>query len=322
MSRSKSRFSTCPWLRALVAGVVVGSFAFQAHAGALEVGKRVPLLMRVLAYDRQLTARQEKGVVLIGVAFAPDDAGSVKEKDAVLTALSASNLKQIKDFTLSVVAVPYTGPLSLKSALGDRRAAVLYVCEGLESSLREIMETATRTKMATMSGSESLTRQGLAFAAFDDGGKGRVIVNLKSAKAQGLDLDATMLNLAIVLRGSSTEPAPLPQKTNNVAPAPPPSSSPPAPVFQPVATALKRRVSGRAPAYPQRARIQGWEATLLANIYISAAGTVERIEFIETDEHFEDTVKEAVKAWKFKPYLVGGKPVSTYTKMTFAFKLQ
>jgi TonB family protein len=155
-----------------------------------------------------------------------------------------------------------------------------------------------------MSGSEALTRGGLAFAAFAEGGSGRMIVNLEAAKEQGLDLDAAVLKLAVVIRVAS----------GGIGQSPPP-------VFQASEAVKKRRVSGSEPAYPNRALIQGWEATLTADVFISAEGVVERIRFIETDKNFEDTVKKAVTKWTFQPYLVGGQPVGTYTKMKFAFKL-
>jgi TonB family protein len=268
------------------------------------------LLLRVLAYDRQLPSRQSGGTILVGVAFAPGDAASAKEKAAVLAALGELKSVRIAGFALDFAAVPYSGPGSIQAALGGRRAAALYVCGGLAAAAGEIAGAAARDKIATMSGSEALTRGGLAFAAFAEGGSGRMIVNLLAAREQGLDLDAAVLKLAIVVR---TTPA-----GKGGAPA---AATPAGPVFQAPEAVRKRRVAGSEPSYPNRALIQGWEATLVANLFLSPAGTVERIEFVETDKNFEDAVKKAVAKWKFRPYLVGGVPVGTYTKMKFAFQL-
>jgi TonB family protein len=290
-------------LRALIALLFFSSLPPQARAGDLETGQRMKLLMRALAYDRQLPARQKGGTILVGVAFAPQDAASVKEKEAVLAALGALRSMRIAGFALDFAAVPYAGPSSIEAALGGRRAAALYVCGGLASAVGEIRARAAAAKIATMSGSEAITRSGLAFAAFEEGGGGRMIVNLGAAKEQGLDLDAALLKLSIVLKGG--EPAPAPS----------------GPVFQSAEAAKERRIAGSEPAYPNRALIQGWEATLSANVFISPSGKVERIEFTETDKRFEEAVRKAVAAWKFRPELVGGKPVPTYTNLRFAFKL-
>jgi TonB family protein len=239
----------------------------------------------------------------VGVGFAPGDAASVQEKDAVLAALGALKAMKIAGLALDTAPVPYVGPSSIRDALGGRRAAALYVCRGLTSAVGEIRESAARARIATMSGSEAMTRSGLALAAFEEGGSGRMIVNLAAAKEQGLEFDAALLKLAIVLKGGQTAAPSL------------------GPLFQSAEAAKARRLSGSEPAYPNRALIQGWEATLSANVFISAAGAVERIQFVETDKRFEETVRKAVNAWKFRPHLVEGKPVGTYTNLKFAFRL-
>jgi hypothetical protein len=120
-----------PWLRTLVSVLVLSALAPQAKAGELEVGQRMKLLMRVLAYDRQLPARQSGGTILVGVVFAPADAASVKEKAAAVEAFGAIRSLKIAGFALAFAEVPYTGHASIKAALGGRRAAAMYVCGGL-----------------------------------------------------------------------------------------------------------------------------------------------------------------------------------------------
>jgi hypothetical protein len=188
------------WILILLASAVVCSFALHARAQELDAAQRMKILMRILTYDRGLEARQDKGTVFVGVVFAPKDPASVKEKDAVLAALGALKALKVKGLALGFQAVPYTDPASIATTLGGRRAAALYVCGGLASAVGPITGLAARSKIATMSGSEPFTRSGLAFAAIEKGGKGQIIVNLKAAKEQGLDLDASLLNLAIVLR--------------------------------------------------------------------------------------------------------------------------
>jgi periplasmic protein TonB len=114
--------------------------------------------------------------------------------------------------------------------------------------------------------------------------------------------------------GGVVAPAPKPP------PAPPPP--PPKPVFRTTDDAKRERISGSDPAYPQRAQIQGWEGTLVVRIHISPSGSVERLDFIQTDKNFEETVRKAVLSWRFKPRMVDGKAVSTYTVWRFVFKLQ
>jgi TonB family protein len=273
---------------------------------AIDTDQRVKALMRVLAYDRRLDARQDGGKIFIGVLFRAGAKSSVAEKDKILAALGGLSGLTIKGFGISYAAFPYPDAGSLNSSLGGRRAAAVYVCDGLGDAVGDIAEAAAQSKIATMSGSEPFTQSGLAFAVVDKGGKSQIVVNLSASKAQGLDLDASLLGIATVLRPGSGQGA---------------ASAASGPVFQSTEVAAKRKISGEEPQFPARARIQGWEATLTARVYIAPQGSVERIEFVQTDKNFEDAVKKAVKAWKYKPYVVDGTAVGTYTVMKFVFKL-
>lgn len=115
--------------------------------------------------------------------------------------------------------------------------------------------------------------------------------------------------------GGIAPPAPPPKPP----PAPPP---PPKPVFRTTDDAKRERISGSDPVYPQRAQIQGWEGTLVVRIHIAPSGAVERLEFVKTDENFEETVRKAILSWRFKPRYIDGKAVSSYTVWRFVFKLQ
>jgi TonB family protein len=301
------------WLLALFACTLMGSASVRADAGALGADQRVKSLMRVLAYDRQLEARKDGGKIFIAVVFRPDAKDSAVEKDEVLAALGGLGAFKIKGLSVAYAALPYSDPASLATGLGSRRVAAIYVCGGLADALGGIQKLAARSKIATMSGSEPFTEKGLAFAVVQKGGKTQIVVNLAAAKAQGLDLDASLLGIATVLRSGSADSG----SAGDVADA----SSGEGPIFQPTEAAAQRRISGSEPEYPQRARIQEWEATLTARVFISPKGAVERLEFVQTDKNFEASVKRAVAAWKFKPYVVKGEPVGTYTVMKLVFKL-
>jgi hypothetical protein len=181
-------------------GAALAAISAAALAGDLPADQRAKILMRVLTYDRQIESRQSGGAVFVGVLYAPADRASVKEKDAMVAALGALKALKIKGYSLEFAAMPYKDAGALKAQAGLRRITALYVCSGLSSALGDVRAFAEGAKVATMSGSEAYTRAGLAFAAVEKGGKGEIIVNLKAAKSQGLDLDAALLRLAVVLR--------------------------------------------------------------------------------------------------------------------------
>ena len=75
------------------------------------------------------------------------------------------------------------------------------------------------------------------------------------------------------------------------------------------------------PTYPSIAlqmRIEG-PVDLLATI--SKAGNITAVKIIHGDPQLARAALEAVKQWKYKPYLLNGEPVEIQTQITVNFKL-
>jgi TonB family protein len=76
-----------------------------------------------------------------------------------------------------------------------------------------------------------------------------------------------------------------------------------------------------APSYPQNAlrmHIEG-KVELLATI--SKEGNITHIKVLSGDSQLARAANDAVKQWKYKPYLLNGEPVEIQTQVTVNFKL-
>jgi len=76
-----------------------------------------------------------------------------------------------------------------------------------------------------------------------------------------------------------------------------------------------------APSYPSNAlrmHIEG-EVQLMATI--SKEGDITRIKVLSGDAQLAKAASDAVKQWKYKPYLLNGEPVEIQTQVTVNFKL-
>jgi protein TonB len=76
-----------------------------------------------------------------------------------------------------------------------------------------------------------------------------------------------------------------------------------------------------APSYPSNAlrmHIEG-EVQLMATI--SKEGDITRIKVLSGDAQLAKSASDAVKQWKYKPYLLNGEPVEIQTQVTVNFKL-
>ena len=76
-----------------------------------------------------------------------------------------------------------------------------------------------------------------------------------------------------------------------------------------------------APSYPSNAlrmRVEG-DVDLVATI--SKEGTISNIKVTSGDAQLTKAAVDAVKQWKYKPYLLNGEPVEIQTQVTIKFKL-
>ena len=76
-----------------------------------------------------------------------------------------------------------------------------------------------------------------------------------------------------------------------------------------------------APEYPpdaRRARIQG---TVVLQVVINKSGDITTVELVSGHPMLAPAAIEAVKQWKYKPYILNGEPVEVETQITVNFTL-
>lgn len=90
------------------------------------------------------------------------------------------------------------------------------------------------------------------------------------------------------------------------------------PVNLPEATVRGLLLQGPAPVYPPSAR--GASGSVVLQVLIGRDGTVQDAKFLQGSLAFARPAIDAVKQWRFKPYLMNGRPASTQTLLTLGFK--
>jgi TonB family protein len=81
-------------------------------------------------------------------------------------------------------------------------------------------------------------------------------------------------------------------------------------------------ISAPKPYYPMEARERGLQGKVWIHLLISETGDVESADIISGHPDLARAALEAMKKWKFKPYIRNGKPVKVSTKMPFDFAFQ
>ena len=81
---------------------------------------------------------------------------------------------------------------------------------------------------------------------------------------------------------------------------------------------LIRKIQPNYPPLARQARIQG---TVLLQAEISKDGTIENLRLISGHPMLAPAAIEAVKQWRYKPYILNGEPVEVETQITVNFTL-
>jgi protein TonB len=82
------------------------------------------------------------------------------------------------------------------------------------------------------------------------------------------------------------------------------------------------RTSMTQPVYPPIAKVAHMSGTVVLQAIISKTGAVEQLSVASTtNQMFNNAALEAVKQWKYKPYLLNGEPTEVSTTITVNFTL-
>ena len=80
-------------------------------------------------------------------------------------------------------------------------------------------------------------------------------------------------------------------------------------------------ISRPSPPYPAIARAAGVQGTVILQATISKAGTIEGLRVVEGPLMLRQAALDAVKQWRYRPYLLNGDPVEVETTINVNFVL-
>jgi periplasmic protein TonB len=142
-----------------------------------------------------------------------------------------------------------------------------------------------------------------------------MIKNGVSQKASGKAADAPAPSMAGI---ASADGGALPDLMGGTSPAPAPVLGTLS-VSQGVSRGLL--VKKTQPVYPASAQQMHIEGTVELSATISKNGDISAVKIVSGDPRLARAAVEAVKQWKYKPYLLNGEPVEIQTQVTMNFKL-
>lgn len=113
--------------------------------------------------------------------------------------------------------------------------------------------------------------------------------------------------------------APAPAAPAAASASEPPLPKQPVPVEPDIASTMK--LSGDRLTYPSAARDAHIQGVVVVDAIIGPSGAVQSVQAVSGPALLEVAALEAVRSWRYRPYLIYGKPVAFRTQVTIDFKL-
>jgi hypothetical protein len=180
--------------------IVLGAFLPATGAAQQEmelpVDVQVSLFLRVLSFDRQLSARAG-GELAVAVVMQRGYRASQKAGDEALSALNGSGTN-VGGVPVRATAIDLDTQ-SLADALARRPATVLYFAPLRGVDVRVLAAAASAAGALTVTGVPRYVTMGVAVGARLQGERPRLLLNLQAARRAGADFSAELLKLAEVI---------------------------------------------------------------------------------------------------------------------------
>src|SRR6185436_2985675 len=181
-------------LTLLLAG---GSAQAQKMAAPAEV--QVPLLFKILTFDRRVGTRPPGDVLVIAVVFQTGYRASLVARNQIVDALKAMQDSTISGHPVRWVAVEWIDEAQVRLALIRERTDVVYVTPLRGVELHPLIRTARAAGMTTFTGVPLYVEQGVALSIGIVRERPQIIVNLAATRAEGSDFTSQLLRLCKVI---------------------------------------------------------------------------------------------------------------------------
>jgi hypothetical protein len=165
---------------------------------ALSIVDQVPLLLKVLTYDRNLESKAGAELA-IGIVYDPgdrDSATATTELGSVLFKLAG---KTVKKLPIKYYTIEYTGNADLERFVKQKGISVLYIAPGNARNLSHILQLSQELHLTTTTGVPDYVRRGAAVGLAKAQDRPEILIHLKNSRAEGTEFEASFLRYATIV---------------------------------------------------------------------------------------------------------------------------
>ncbi len=185
------------WSAVLAASLVCLPLTLRADEAAVPVSLQVELLLKVAAYDKNLTARAGGRVRLL-VLVKHEDADSARSAAQALKALSKTD--KVIGLPLESSVMLYGDAAALAKHARESSVSIVYVMPGFTQEEMEALAGAlSGISVLSVGALAKYTARGTVIGFDLAGGKPKLLVHLGQAKKQNVELSSSVLKLMRVV---------------------------------------------------------------------------------------------------------------------------
>jgi hypothetical protein len=170
--------------------------AAAAEPMPLSADLQVPLILKVLTYDRHFEAKAGREL-FVGVVYDQADPDSLKAASSIFETLLRFSGKTIKRLPIRQQLVPVANLTRIVPAMG---ISVLYVAPGNARNLAALTRFSQENHVTTVTGVPDYVRQGVALGIDVAQDRPQILINLASSKAEGSEFDASLLRISTIVK--------------------------------------------------------------------------------------------------------------------------
>jgi hypothetical protein len=179
--------------------LVLSLWVAAARGQELEVpiDLQIPLLMKVMTFDRNMKARAGDGIV-IGIAYQSGFRISLNTEREFVRVMGENFLQKIEDVPVNLVPIDID-KTDLGEALSESGVDILYITPLRNVKIPEITSLTRSKQIVTMTGVTAYVESGVAVGVGLKGGKPLVLVNRTAQQLECIDFSSQLLKLARII---------------------------------------------------------------------------------------------------------------------------
>lgn len=182
-------------LVALMLAAMSGSAA-TAQEAQLPAELKLPLLVKVLSFDRRL--QSVEGDIVVAVVYQHGVPASLQERDVWLDA--ADQGLRLNGYAVRVVPVEHRSDEQLIASLRAASATVVFLTTLRTVDTSAVAERVRSAGFRTATDSAALVGRSTSLGLLLRSGRPHIVINMALAKREGADYSAQLLRLAEVVR--------------------------------------------------------------------------------------------------------------------------